>query len=262
LGCTLELILDAIAKARQRDPSPTKSLKRFDSTIRGMRRDQLGGELPVTSDDVEAVTSGVVEAVGSRVSVMGREAWAGNDRRHGGTGNGAPSRPPAIMEPPVNRFAAAHGDYGPDQVVDLGNELGDGRGRIHQVVRNRGGTTVERWLNAGSLTSGQAEAISLYARAWHMFIGEQRITANWGLCSFIRGMPASDWVQTQVEAKELILHIDEAIFKAMPPKYVDVWKNIVIFDKSADGAGREMLSGSSARSADVGQSRSCCSSPT
>jgi hypothetical protein len=158
---------------------------------------------------------------------------------------------PAIMEPPVNLFAAAHGDYGPDQVVDLGNELGDGRGRIHQVVRNRGGTTVERWLNAGSLTSAQAEAISLYARTWHMFIGEQRITANWGLCSFIRGMPASDWVQTQVEAKELILHIDEAIFKAMPPKYVDVWKNIVIFDKSADGAGREMLSGSSARSADV-----------
>jgi hypothetical protein len=51
LGCTLELILSAIAKARKRDASPTKSLKRFDSTVRGMRLDQLGGGLPVTSAD-------------------------------------------------------------------------------------------------------------------------------------------------------------------------------------------------------------------
>jgi hypothetical protein len=84
LGCTLELILDAIARrAVKRDPAPTKSLKRFDSTIRGMRRDQLGGELPVTSDDVDALTNGRGEAIGSkRVSVMGREAWE-DDRRQG-----------------------------------------------------------------------------------------------------------------------------------------------------------------------------------
>jgi uncharacterized protein YdaU (DUF1376 family) len=61
LGCTLELILASIAQARQRDPSPTRSLKRFDSTIRGKRRDQCGGELPVTKEDVEAITSGVAK---------------------------------------------------------------------------------------------------------------------------------------------------------------------------------------------------------
>jgi hypothetical protein len=88
-------------------------------------------------------------------------------------------------------------------------------------------------------------------RAWHKFIGEQRITANWSLCASIRGMPASEWVQSQVEARELIVLLDDQIFKAMPPKYVDIWKNIVIFDKSADGAGRELLTGASARSADV-----------
>lgn len=57
LGCTAELILAAIARARKRDPLPTKSLKRFDSTVRGMRRDQLGGELPHTPADVQAIAS-------------------------------------------------------------------------------------------------------------------------------------------------------------------------------------------------------------
>lgn len=59
LGCSLETILSGIASARRRDPVPTRSLKRFDSTIRGMRRDELGGELPVTPDDVRQVTEGV-----------------------------------------------------------------------------------------------------------------------------------------------------------------------------------------------------------
>lgn len=57
LGCTLEMILDGIAQARKRDPSPTRSLKRFDSTIRGKRRDQLGGDLPHSSEDVRAITA-------------------------------------------------------------------------------------------------------------------------------------------------------------------------------------------------------------
>jgi uncharacterized protein YdaU (DUF1376 family) len=61
LGCTLELILDGIARARKRDPSPTRTLKRFDSTIRGMRRDQLGGELPVTGAEVDALRAGAAK---------------------------------------------------------------------------------------------------------------------------------------------------------------------------------------------------------
>lgn len=59
LGCSLETILLAVSKARKRDPSPTRSLKRFDSTVRGMRRDQLGGQLPATSADVRAMTQGI-----------------------------------------------------------------------------------------------------------------------------------------------------------------------------------------------------------
>jgi uncharacterized protein YdaU (DUF1376 family) len=66
LGCTLQMIVDSIAKARKRDPSPTRSLKRFDSTIRGRRRDQLGGELPATKSGVEALTHGVARTLAAR----------------------------------------------------------------------------------------------------------------------------------------------------------------------------------------------------
>lgn len=58
LGCSLELILGGIALALKRDPAPTRSLKRFDSTIRGMRRDQVG-ELPVTEGDVRQQIGGL-----------------------------------------------------------------------------------------------------------------------------------------------------------------------------------------------------------
>lgn len=63
LGCTLELILEGIAQARKRDPSATRSLKRFDSTIRGKRKDQLGGELPITPVDVAAIAAEVAASM-------------------------------------------------------------------------------------------------------------------------------------------------------------------------------------------------------
>jgi hypothetical protein len=63
LGCSIELILGGIGLALERDPSPTRSLKRFDTTIRGMRRDQLGGELPPTGDDVRRSVSDTTRRV-------------------------------------------------------------------------------------------------------------------------------------------------------------------------------------------------------
>lgn len=62
LGCSLETILAGIARARARQPGErTRSLKRFDSTIRGIRGDQLGGELPHTVNDVQALTEAVAK---------------------------------------------------------------------------------------------------------------------------------------------------------------------------------------------------------
>lgn len=62
VGCSLEMILAGIRQARRTDPSPTRSLKRFDSTIRGKRRDELGGELPVMGADVSSIIAHAASA--------------------------------------------------------------------------------------------------------------------------------------------------------------------------------------------------------
>jgi hypothetical protein len=62
-GCSLDLILSSIRQARKSDPSPTRSLKRFDSTIRGKRCDQLGGEMPITMADVRLLTSSLAKGL-------------------------------------------------------------------------------------------------------------------------------------------------------------------------------------------------------
>lgn len=61
-GCGLELVLRGIAQARRHDPSPTRSLKRFDSTIRGMATDK---GIEPTVDATRLIESA---AAGMRVS--------------------------------------------------------------------------------------------------------------------------------------------------------------------------------------------------
>jgi predicted transcriptional regulator len=58
LGCSLPLILESI-KYGSRSGEPTSSLKRFDGLIRKKRREQLGHELPITSNDVRAIAHGL-----------------------------------------------------------------------------------------------------------------------------------------------------------------------------------------------------------
>lgn len=140
----------------------------------------------------------------------------------------------------VNEFTAQHGDYRTETLTVTDGELESGRHQNIRVLRNRGGTTVERWLSAGSLSPTQAEAISLYARAWRLWLGEQRVTANWSLVSNIRGMPASDFVDSRLSAKELLDHLDANIFRRMPAAYVNVWQNVVIFDEAAGVAGARL----------------------
>jgi hypothetical protein len=63
IGASIDLILVGIRLALERDPSPTRSLKRFDSTIRGRRKDELGGELPATEADVAAITGTIADSL-------------------------------------------------------------------------------------------------------------------------------------------------------------------------------------------------------
>lgn len=138
--------------------------------------------------------------------------------------------------PAVNEFAASHGDYQHETIALTQGEIEGERGNV-RVLRNRGGTTVERWDANGSLNRGQIEAIALYCRAWHRVNASPRITANWSLVSFIRGTPATDWISNHVEAKELLGLLDDKIFGCLPRHYFDVWQNVVLFDQSAGVAG-------------------------
>lgn len=146
-----------------------------------------------------------------------------------------------IKHPPssVSPFMAQHGDYGHAEVVDLVGEFGPPN-RIYPVVRNRGGTTVERWLAGGALTDAQVEAIALFAGAWRKKIGEQRTTANWNLCASIRGLPLEDWLNTQADAEELLREMDRQVFDRAGPDYYGVWLNVVIFDEPAGVAGSRL----------------------
>lgn len=138
--------------------------------------------------------------------------------------------------PAVNDFAAKHGDYRHETLALTQGEIEGERGNV-RVLRNRGGTAIERWDANGSLSRGQLEAFSLYCRAWHRVNASPRVTANWSLVAFIRGMPATDWVSSHIEAKELLALLDEKIFDMLPRHYLDVWQNVVLFDQSAGVAG-------------------------
>jgi hypothetical protein len=134
-------------------------------------------------------------------------------------------------EPIVNAFAARHGDYGFESMPVGPGELDGERAGNVAVMRNRGGTTVERWLTAGILDKRQAEVITIYARAWRKVFAEQRVTANWSLVSFIRGIPAEQSILGIAEANEILDRFDEK-FRRLPPHYKSTWQDIVIFDNT------------------------------
>jgi hypothetical protein len=150
---------------------------------------------------------------------------------------------PLVQEPPVNRFAAAHGDYADETIVDLNNELGHGRNRTFRVLRNRAGTTVERWLSAGALSRGQTEAISLYCWSYRLRFGtEQRVIANYHVAGTIRGIPAdpSVFIDSQIEAKEFLDQVEKDIFSLCNPKWKDCWQMVVLYDEAAGVAGSRL----------------------
>lgn len=137
----------------------------------------------------------------------------------------------------VTPEARAHGDYVIEETsVTEGEFDGQTKGKM-SVVRNRGGTTVERWANSGSLSRSQVEAIGLYVRCWRLHIGEQRVTANWSLVASFRGTPADDFVSSRLHAKNMLDHWDEEVFFAIGFQRFQVWQNVVLYDEPAGVAG-------------------------
>lgn len=139
-------------------------------------------------------------------------------------------------EPLVNRFAAAHGDYRREAMPVTAGELGEAKHGQVQVLRNRGATTVERWKGTGSITQAQGDAIALYCRCWGLWMGQQRVTANWSETATFRGSTAAEFVEGKIEAKRMLDDMEAEI----PHPYLDVFKNVVLFDEAAGVAGSRL----------------------
>lgn len=150
----------------------------------------------------------------------------------------------ALVDQHVTVEAQRQGDYVRDTVpgpviVKAGKE----KPTSITVVRNRGGTAIERWQARGDLTTAQIEAIAIYCRAWRLLYGgEQRVTANWSLVSSVRGgeRPLEEYVGSVLQAKAMLRHFDEAIFFGVPLHYLEIWRNVVIFDEATGTAGSRL----------------------
>lgn len=146
---------------------------------------------------------------------------------------------PVMVEQLVSAEQRAKGDYVIETMVK-GEDFPKAEQGKASVVRNRGGSTVERWEASGALDARQMDAIRLYRWAWTLaFGGEQRTTMNWGNMSgvSVRGLQLQDFVASAIEAKETIADMDRHIFAKMPRHYFDLWQNVVIFDEPAGAAG-------------------------
>lgn len=135
----------------------------------------------------------------------------------------------------------------PEQLAksDYGEvEFTDKAGRVKQkALKNRGGTTVERWYYRGNLSRGQAEAITLYARAWRLrYEPGGHSCMNWSLVPGARG-GAVAWEQLvadQLSAKQTLDRLDDVVFFAFPLHYFEVWRRVVIEDEPAGVAGSRL----------------------
>jgi hypothetical protein len=122
------------------------------------------------------------------------------------------------VEPLVNRFAAANGDY-----------VGEG----NRTKRNRGGTPIARWRADNLLSDTQALAIDYCIRLWER-AGRQALTMD--PTKVIGLPPSSGWSQQEA--------LDElAWFKSwFPDPYFSVFENVCRFDEPAGVAGSRLSS--------------------
>jgi hypothetical protein len=107
-----------------------------------------------------------------------------------------------------------------------------------RVVRNLGGTPVERWHHRGALDERQMAAILFYQEAWHRMIGEPRVVANWSAVIVRQAVGAVElYAGSQLAAKESLRLLDQEVFFREPVEWFHVWQNVVIFDEPAGVAG-------------------------
>ena len=125
-------------------------------------------------------------------------------------------------EPLVNEFAARHGDYARDS-----------RAGKSAIMRNRGGTSVDRWQANGLLSETQLAAIAHMQRLWQIVDAGPRLVAN--LDQTVFGS-SGEGNLAEIEARDDI----NRIRSGFPAPYWNVFENVVRFDEPAGAAGSRL----------------------
>lgn len=123
------------------------------------------------------------------------------------------------------------------KVVDLIGELGP-KMSIHNVLINRGGTALERWMandRAGLFEEPQQRAIRYTQGLWVRAEGRLRAVD-----------PARDVVDQQIDGLSQQEALDELqrLKDRTPRPYWDVYENVCRFDEEAGAAGSRLASNS------------------
>ena len=125
-------------------------------------------------------------------------------------------------EPLVNPFAARHGDY-----------ARDGRAGKSAMMRNRGGTAIDRWEANRLLSETQLAAIAHMQRLWRIVEAGPRLVTN--LDQTVFGC-AGDGNLAEIEARADLHRIRDGF----PAPYWNVFENVVRFDEPAGTAGSRL----------------------
>jgi hypothetical protein len=139
----------------------------------------------------------------------------------------------------VPKAAQQHGDYAPVNFKLIETVHGK-KTRQHEisVVRNRGGTAVERWFARGRLDDRCMAAIMVYQGAYLVHIGQPRVVANWSAVIVRQATGALEMhASTRMRAKQTLRLLDQEIFFRRGVNDFNVWQNVVIFDEPAGIAG-------------------------
>jgi hypothetical protein len=127
-------------------------------------------------------------------------------------------------------------NLGMGKVVDLSGELGGKRMSIVNVLVNRGGTAVERWMAKDKLfEESQQRAIRYTQGLWVRAEGKLRAVD-----------PTRDIVDEMIDGMSQQEALDELhrLKSRVPNPYWDVYENVCRFDEEAGTAGSRLASNS------------------
>jgi hypothetical protein len=112
--------------------------------------------------------------------------------------------------------------------------------KIAKVIRNVGGTAIDRWAARGKLDERRMAAILFYQAAWRQHIGEPRVTANYSPAVAAEPIRRSSYGRAPDARQGSAPALDQEVFFRIPIEHFEVWQNVVIWDEAAGVAGSRL----------------------